>query len=227
MTYRQLSHENKIPIYFMPGMAANPLIFEKLDFERDIYEFYFLEWLEPLPNECLQDYCLRLSKNIHHKNPILIGVSFGGIIVQELAKIIDVRKTVIISSIKDPRELSDKMQLIKKLKLYYLFPSSKINLIERLLYRFSYSKKLKFRLEMYQKYLTVKSKNYLDWCIKQVLFWENKNPVKNIIHIHGSADHIFPSEFIQNAHIIKGASHVLVLSKYKWLNRNLPKLLKD
>ena len=33
-----------------------------------------------------------MCEEITHKNPVLLGVSFGGILVQEIAKIIEVQK---------------------------------------------------------------------------------------------------------------------------------------
>ena len=71
----------------MPGMAANPLIFERIKFPEN-YIINYLEWLMPIGDEKLSDYAERLSKSINGDNVVLIGVSFGGIIVQEIAKII-------------------------------------------------------------------------------------------------------------------------------------------
>jgi esterase/lipase len=48
----------------------------------------------------LDDYAKRIAKKIKRENPVLIGVSFGGILVQEMAKHINTRKVIIISSVK-------------------------------------------------------------------------------------------------------------------------------
>ena len=84
-------------IYLMPGLAASSKIFEYINIQNDNYRLHRLDWVNPLMNESLQDYCLRFSKKIKHKSPVLIGVSFGGIIIQEIDKLIDVKKVVIIS----------------------------------------------------------------------------------------------------------------------------------
>ena len=78
---------NKIHIYLMPGMSANSLIFEKIEFPSD-YTLHYLEWIDPSKDESLEDYAKRFSKLIIHNDPILIGVSFGGVLVQEISKII-------------------------------------------------------------------------------------------------------------------------------------------
>ena len=64
-------------VYFMPGMAASPRIFENIKLPESKFEMHFLEWLIPEKNEPLQNYALRLTKYIKHDNPVLIGVSFA------------------------------------------------------------------------------------------------------------------------------------------------------
>ena len=103
----------------MPGMAANCQIFENIKLDSELYSLNYLEWLEPKKLETLENYTKRLCVRITHKNPILIGVSFGGIIVQEIAKQIPCEKVIIISSVKDPSEFPPRIQWAKKYKLYY------------------------------------------------------------------------------------------------------------
>ena len=97
---------SKIPVYFMPGLAASPTIFENIKLSEEEFEIVLLEWFIPLDKESLEDYALRMTKNIKHDNPVLIGVSFGGILVQEMSKLIKVRKTIIISSVKSNKDFS-------------------------------------------------------------------------------------------------------------------------
>ncbi|WP_177765715.1 alpha/beta fold hydrolase [Flavobacterium sp. I3-2] len=216
---------NKIPVYFMPGLAANPLIFEKIRLDSNQFECFYLDWKEPNEKETLKDYTKRIIKEIKHQNPVLIGVSFGGIIVQEIAKQISVKKVIIISSVKDPAEFPDNFRLAKKMKLYHFFPTRFVDFFQNITKKIVSSKKIKERIKMYEKYLTVRSKNYLDWGIKNVLLWENQNPIKNIVHIHGTEDHIFPKKYIKNAIFLPKATHVLILLQSKWLNKHLPDLI--
>jgi len=77
-------------IYLMPGMAAGPEIFENLSLPKENYELHFLRWLKPLDlDETITNYTMRLNEEIKHENPVLIGVSFGGMIVQEMSRFIN------------------------------------------------------------------------------------------------------------------------------------------
>ena len=95
----------KANIYFVPGLAANCKIYEKIRLDTSRYECHYLEWKLPhSKDESLQAYAQRMCADIVHKNPILIGVSFGGILVQEMSKLIPTQKVIIISSVKSNAE---------------------------------------------------------------------------------------------------------------------------
>ena len=94
----------KYDVFLMPGMAANPNIFEFIKLPVN-FKIHHLEWKMPYENESISEYALRISSLINGKNIILIGVSFGGILVQEISKIIKSKKVIIISSVKSNKEL--------------------------------------------------------------------------------------------------------------------------
>ena len=75
-----------IQVYFMPGMAASPKIFEYIKLPEHQFKIHKLEWIIPYEKESLSAYALRLSKAIKHDNIVLLGVSFGGVLVQEISK---------------------------------------------------------------------------------------------------------------------------------------------
>ena len=108
----------KIPVYFMPGLAASTKIFENISLPKDVFDVYFLEWEIPLEKESLVDYALRMTLKITHPNPVLIGVSFGGILVQEMALHIEVRKLIIISSVESNVEFPARIKFANATKAY-------------------------------------------------------------------------------------------------------------
>ena len=64
---------DKIPVYFMPGLAASSAIFERISLPQEQFECYFLEWILPLTNETLLDYAKRIAISIVHQNPVCSG----------------------------------------------------------------------------------------------------------------------------------------------------------
>lgn len=217
---------SKIPVYLMPGLAASSTIFEKIALPKDVFEMMPLEWEIPLDNESLTDYAKRITEKIKHENPVLIGVSFGGILVQEMAKYIDARKVIIISSVKSNLEFPRRMKIAKTTKAYKLIPMSLILNVESLA-KFSFGAKINQRLKLYEKFLSVRDIGYLDWAVEQVILWDRIVVDENIIHIHGSADDVFPMKYITNCIVVKGGTHVMILNKYKWFNANLPTIILE
>lgn len=210
----------------MPGLAASPLIFERIVLPKANFEMVLLEWEIPLEKESLADYALRMSKKITHKNAVLIGVSFGGILVQEMSKFITVRKVIIISSVKSNLEFPLRMKFAKTTKAYKLIPTNLILNVENLA-KFSFGDKVNQRLKLYEKFLSVRDIHYLDWAIEQIILWDRTVADENVIHIHGDADDVFPIKYIKNCTVLKGGTHIMILNKFKWLNENLPRIILD
>lgn len=213
-----------IPVYFMPGLAASSAIFEKINLPAEQFEIILLEWCLPLEKESIEDYSLRMTKKIQHKNPVLVGVSFGGILVQEMALHINTRKVIIISSVKSNKEFPVRFKIAKTTKAYKLLPTSLLQNMEALA-KFSFGTTITKRLQLYEKFLQIRDKKYLDWAIENVILWKREKPAANVIHIHGSNDEVFPVKNISNFISVKGGTHILILTKFKWLNINLPLLI--
>jgi pimeloyl-ACP methyl ester carboxylesterase len=215
---------SKIPVYFMPGMAASSSIFEKIKLPENQFEMYYLEWFIPENNETLTHYAQRMAALVKHENAVLIGVSFGGILVQEMKKYLNTRKIIIISSVKSNVELPNKMKLAKATKAYKVLPTSLLANIDSFT-KYAFGTMIKERIRLYKKYLKMKDKTYLDWAIEQIVCWERIDVDPDIIHIHGDSDSVFPSSFIHNFINVKKGTHIMIVNRFKWFNENLPLII--
>tara|TARA_R110001583_G_scaffold5921_4_gene31223 strand:+ start:15036 stop:15698 length:663 start_codon:yes stop_codon:yes gene_type:complete len=216
----------KTPIYFVPGLAASTKIFQYLRFPEEQFELHYLEWLLPLSeSEKIDNYAKRMAELVVAEKPVLVGVSFGGIMVQEMSKYLNPKKIVLISSVKCRAELPKRLKLIQKTWAYKLFPSKAIkNLEDFSAYAFGdFAKK---RVKLYSEYLSVSDENYLNWAIYNVLYWKQKKPLKNILHIHGENDHVFPIKRIKNCIPIKKGTHIMVLNKAKIISKIILQSIK-
>jgi pimeloyl-ACP methyl ester carboxylesterase len=214
-----------IPVYCMPGMAANPKIFEYLDFPEP-YQLFYLKWFSPKRKESLGAYALRMCSYIKHDNPILIGVSFGGVLVQEMASHIAVRKVVIVSSIKSNLELPLPMKMAQKTNAHKLLPTQWIKNIDTLTL-FAFGKGIKTRLSLYQKYLSERDPDYLNWAIDCLVHWNQDQVSQDVLHIHGVKDTVFPIKNLLPHYIPIPGGHAAIITQAKWFNDELPKLLSE
>lgn len=208
----------------MPGMAANPSIFEYIELSENQFEMHYLEWMIPNENESIQNYAKRMVAKIEYQNPVLIGVSFGGILVQEMSKYLKLKKLIVISSVKSKEELPKRMKVLKATKAYKILPTQLISNIE-LFAKYAFGKNVTKRLELYQKYLSVRDKTYLDWAIEQIIFWDQESPNPDAIYIQGDNDAVFPHSCQGNCIVVKGGTHIMIINKYKWFNEHLPELI--
>jgi pimeloyl-ACP methyl ester carboxylesterase len=216
--------QSLIHVYLMPGMAANSKIFENITLPEKLFKIHLLEWELPKKKETLADYAKRFSQKITQANPVLVGVSFGGILVQEIAKHISVQKVIIISSVKSKKELPKRMIFAKYTKAHKLLPTGLVNNIE-LLAKYAFGETVTKRIDLYEKFLSVRDKHYIDWSIDKIVNWKQKTPLEGIVHIHGDKDMVFPVSHIKECVKVKGGTHIMVINRAKWFNEHLPKLI--
>ena len=208
----------------MPGLAASSAIFQRIELSDEVFQIHLLEWEIPLPKESLTAYAKRIADKIIHEMPVLVGVSFGGILVQEMAKHIKARKVIIISSVKSNAEFPRRLKIAKTTKAYKLIPMSLIVNIENLA-KFSFGEKINQRIKLYEKFLSVRDIGYLEWAVEKVILWDREVIDESVVHIHGDMDDVFPIKYIKDCTIVKGGTHIMILSKYKWLNTHLPQII--
>jgi len=211
----------KKQLYFVPGLAASPDIFEYINLPKEQFEIHHLDWLVPeTKNEDIQHYAKRMCERITHDKPVLLGVSFGGVVVQEMSKIISTEKVIIISSVKSKNEIPKRLKLAKSTKAYKLFPVKAVTNIENVA-KYAFGDSIKKRVELYKKYLSMRDGNYLPWAIHNILNWPQEEPLPNIIHIHGDNDGVFPIKYVKDCKIIEGGTHTMILNKARPISKLL------
>ena len=216
--------KQKNHVYMMPGLAANSQIFENIKIPNSSYQLHRIDWIRPKLNEDLKDYCMRLSMKIKHKNVIFLGVSFGGIIVQELSKIVETKKIIIVSSVKSEKEFPKLFKLAKHYGLDKPIPYSLFDSLIKNSVKFKLNKFYK-RIDLAERYLTEREEYYLKWAVDNLLRWKNDTVNPNLVHIHGTKDKIFPIKNIDNCIKVEGGNHEMIIIRAKWFNENLEKII--
>jgi pimeloyl-ACP methyl ester carboxylesterase len=199
-------------IYFVPGLAADKEIFENISLPENLYTLHIISWLIPSKKETMAQYAKRMAGFVTEKNAVLVGVSFGGVVAQEMNSFLKLKKLIIISSIKTKHELPTKFKIAKNLRFYKLIPT-RLFLTSKNYSRFALGPISKKKFKLYQDYLHIRDKRYLDWAIKNMICWNQENPLPGVYHIHGDSDPVFPIKNIDNAIKIAGGSHIMLLTK--------------
>ncbi len=227
----KLNSTVKIPIeqevthvYFVPGMAANISIFEYIKLPDEQFECHLIPWKIPKKDESMETYAKRMCDEVKHEDCVLIGVSFGGVMVQEMSKYLNTKKVIIISSVKNKHELPKRMKIARKTKAYKLLPTSIVSRIENW-EKLAFGDFAKKRAALYQKYLSINDKTYLDWAIEKMVCWDQEESPEGLIHIHGEKDIVFPISNIKNCIRVDKGTHVMIINRAKWFNKHLPEII--
>lgn len=198
-------------IYLIPGLGFDERMFRNLNIDKEVEK---INWIDPFKNETIQSYAKRLSKNIDFKetNIVLIGHSFGGIMCQEIASFIAIKKIILVSSIKDRSENPFHFKIIKPIRLYKLF-SKELTIKTIKFWGSKYDYVSKSEKELVKEMVNKHSNHYLQWALKQLSIWKKPENMteNNLIHIHGELDKTFPITIINNPdYIIRDSGHFMI-----------------
>ena len=116
-------------IHCITGLGADERAFERLKVNR--CSLQHLQWLPVLENENLRSYAGRMAKQLKEENPVILGLSFGGMIAIEMAKQIKVETIILISSVKTYYELPKWMRVAGSLNLHKIIPIKTNRFTER------------------------------------------------------------------------------------------------
>jgi pimeloyl-ACP methyl ester carboxylesterase len=203
-----------LTLYFISGLGADERIFERLVLPRH-FSIIHIHWIEPFQNESLADYSRRLWQQVEKREPfVLIGLSFGGIVAIEIAKLHPPLQVVLISSISNIKELPITFRAMNAVKLYRLVPSAVMKIYNPVAVWW-FGARSKREKELLASFLKQVSPSYLKWSIHQILNWQQEERLPKVFHIHGTSDRIFFSRNTNADVVIPGGQHMMVHDKGK------------
>ncbi len=197
-------------IYCISGLGADEQVFSKLQLPGT--ELIFLKWLIPHKEELISSYAKRMFEQVKDESPVMIGVSFGGIICIEIANLFPVQKLFLISTIKTKYERPLWMEGMVRLQLNQLI-NPNFSIVFYPIEDFFLGANKKEEKKLTASFRKNTDSFYLKWSIAQIVNWKNVTIPPNITHIHGTKDRIFPCRKVQADHLIHQGSHFMIYSK--------------
>lgn len=210
-------------LYIFSGLGADERVFQGLDFSN--FSTTFIKWIEPLKKETIETYTTRLLDQITTQNPVLIGLSFGGMVAVEVAKQIETENVILIASVKTYYELPFYYRFAGKLNLHKLLPTSilkRSNFFTNWLFGTSSTDDK----QLLKQILLDTDQTFLKWAIGQIVSWKNQTLIKNTVHVHGSNDRILPIKYVNCDVIIDKGGHLMTHNKSFEMNTVLNKLMR-
>ena len=209
--------------YFISGLGADRRAFYKIKLPRG-YQPIYLDWITPLANETLADYAKRFSQAIKQNEEfVLIGLSFGGMLASELAKIVSPKKLIIISSLSSYSELPWYFKLAGKLGLHRIISPS-LYKQATIMNRFMGAGNKEMKSIVYS-YVNNIDPAFIRWSLNVIVNWSHTERLSEMIHIHGSNDHLLPFRYVKADYMVKGGGHLMVMNRAEEVNSILRDVL--
>ena len=222
---RRLSYIHIVKVYFISGLAADGRVFKNLRLPPG-FEPVYLDWIQPLKDESLRAYALRLAEKIDRTEKfVLVGLSMGGMIAVEIANHIPVELTIIIASIPLSKQLPYYFRVGASLYLHHIIPITLIKnaaIAKRL-----FTTETKEDKELLKAIIRESDPRFIKWALTAILKWSNEKAPQNLIHIHGTRDELLRIRFTKPTHTIPKAGHLMVMNRSYEINKILDTLLSS
>lgn len=209
--------------YFISGLGADARVFSQLTLQRDL-EIIHLPWITPERGETLGHYASRMAGQIKDpENSAVTGLSFGGMMAVEIRKQLPLHKTVLLSSVKHRGELPPHFRLIGSTGIHRWVPASFLLKRQKLIDRF-FGADTAGQKRLVQAIIREADPRTVRWSIDRLLCWGNEE-VPDVIHIHGTADRVFPKRYVRADHWVEGGPHFMVITHAGEVSALLNKVL--
>lgn len=205
-------------LYIFSGLGADERVFQQLDFSG--FSETFIKWIVPQDKETIENYATRLIEQITTAKPILIGLSFGGIMAIEVAKQIDTEKIILIASSKTKKEIPFYFRLAGLIRFHKLLPV-KLLKNSNFITNWFFGTNSTLDKQLLKQILIDTDPIFLNWAIDKIVRWTNNTTTKNTFHIHGTKDRILPLSFVDCNVTIKNGGHLMTLNKSEELTNIL------
>jgi pimeloyl-ACP methyl ester carboxylesterase len=207
--------------YLIPGLGADERVFRRLQLPGPTV---VLPWLPLLsPTETLAHYATRLAVAVPLGQPCwLVGVSFGGLLAQEIGRLRPLARVVLVSSLGSPTELPGLLRLAGRLGLHRLVPFGLVARLPRAAQWFFGARNgMEYRL--LSEILRDTYPAFARWATGQLLAWRGPG-LPGAVRIHGTRDRLLPAGQALIDYPVPGAGHFLIVSHAKLLSQLLSDL---
>lgn len=209
-------------VYFLSGLGADSRAFSYLDLS--FCNPVFLPWFIPDSSETIETYARRYVPLINATEPVLVGLSFGGMLAMEIAKYISFKKIIIISSAKVRGELPFYLRAMRWIPLHRLVKAPTLKRLNNLAYKFLRVHMRADKIDC-MKMIRESDDSLVSWTIDSIVNWKNKVIPENTVHIHGKHDILLPHFFNQADYKIANGRHMIPMIQPEIISTLLRKII--
>ena len=199
-------------LFFISGLGANERAFSNIN-NLDV-ESTVVKWMKNEPEETLEEYAHKvIDKYSITRDDGVAGLSFGGLLAQEIAYILKMDKVILISSFRDKGDLKPILKFGLKHRLDKWIPPFNIPILNSVIINYLNSETASSK-PLLDEMLNQTDYDLMKWSLTQI-FLSSRERYEGIelINILGTNDRIIGQWSNRTTHVIKDGSHFMVYEK--------------
>ena len=204
-------------LYLLPGIGCDGRLYDRIDLSG--FDVVKLPWPDFPPGCSLASIAQVMSRDVRKdEQHILVGVSMGGMVAQELAAITDPVKVVLISSWTGPQEWTllaragSGFQLYRSITHFTMWATWPVKRI--LGQRDRVTDRLLWEMACAESARKIRNGT------GAILRWKGSPWKGPLVRIHGDNDSVVPMRFPVD-HVVRGGPHIMVLTRAEEVSRAL------
>ena len=208
-------------VFFLSGLGADRRVFDFIDLPG--HKLHHVTWVTPVRDETITEYARRLVPQIPGDNPVLIGVSFGGMIALEIAGIISVEMVILVSSAKSPQDIPAYFRVMASLNIYKFIRPRPMRTANPILFWLFGVVRREHKI-LLSSIMADTDEKFFAWAVESVPTWKGNKPTCKVVQIHGTRDRIMT--FRSADYVVPRGGHLMIVTNANEISQILQGLLK-
>lgn len=209
-------------IYCISGLGADERIFKKLKIEGA--NLIHIPWPEYDEYDEMSCYAQKISAQIPVDNPTILGISFGGMMAVEIAKLRPVKQLFLVSTAKTANELTEPGWFFKKLLVSEILPGFVYKSSNKIMLKI-FGAETEEEQDLLRAILKDSDGQFMRWAMRAIMLWQNVTIPENATHIHGTGDLIILPGKVNADYWIEDGSHMMIYKRADEVSRIIEKEL--
>lgn len=197
-------------IYCISGLGADERIFKKLHIKGA--KLIHLPWPEYDVYDEMGCYAQKIAALIKEDNPIILGISFGGMMAVEISKLVPVKQLFLISTAKTAAELTSPGWVVKKLLVSEVLPGFVYKSPNKVMLSL-FGAETDEEKDLLRAILKDSDGQFMRWAMRAIMLWQNAYVPQNATHIHGTGDNIILPANVEPDYWIEDGTHMMIYKR--------------
>jgi len=202
-----------LKIYGISGLAADEKMFAKLSFHPP-NELAILPWEPSSRDQTLQEYASKFVKRIDQSQPVvLLGLSFGGMLISEICDRIPVTKAILISSAPSNQFIPKWLKIVPNFLITPGLLRTAYRLTPWFVFDYFFGSRNEEGKKLIRHYLKNMNFRNVSNHVRMISNWSRKETPSSVVRIHAMDDRLLSFEKSGTQYVLERGGHFAILSE--------------